>query len=279
MAMICICRGSKSGGRRHGGVPGRASGLSHPRPGGPAAGGRRAGRFRGARWKKDEWTGPRSGAASRPCAAPTSSRSRPRWPSGPPRGHLVYHGLAGGLLLRRRARWSCASASSRPWRAACRGGDGRVRDERGGGASATSAISTSRGPDGSKVMYGEDIMDPALYDLVVNLSHDVRGGRLRGRDAGHRRAGVHPHRAPCATGWRTSGSPARSSLALAGDPDLRSLELEAEARRRGVVIPARCPCARAAAPGIASIELARGVPGVESPPEGRVVRPLSLRHP
>lgn len=176
-------------------------------------------------------------------------------------GNLVYHGLSGGLLMRGAPSLFCLRLIA-PM-------DQRVQvvmDEEQ--MTAEEARRYVRDVDESRarwvqVMYGEDIMAPALYDLVINLETlDVPGA--------------------CAIVARAIAGPEFSvtdrvlqsladlhlacqvKLALAGDPDLRALELDAEADGGTVSISGEAPLQTSGRAGNRIVELARSVPGVRN---------------
>jgi len=174
-------------------------------------------------------------------------------------GNLVYHGLAGGLLLKGLPGLLCVRLIA-PLQS-------RIKVVMGEfGMDAAEAERYIRDLDESrarwvKVMYGEDIMDPALYDLVINLeTMSVEGAcALAGRTAeqaeftltGSVRDRLGDFRLSCEV-----------RLAMAGDPDLRSLELEADARGGVAVITGHVPLHTSGRTGDRIHQVAGGVPGV-----------------
>ena len=174
-------------------------------------------------------------------------------------GNLVYHGLACGLLLRGLPALMCVRLIA-PLQSRTK----VVMDEFG--MDVAEAERYIRHLDESrarwvKVMYGEDIMDPALYDLVLNLeTMSVEG--------------------TCAVAARTAEQPeftltdavrdrlddfrlsSRVRLAMAGDPDLRSLELEADAHGGVAVITGHVPLRTGGRTGNRIHQVVRSVPGV-----------------
>jgi cytidylate kinase len=175
-------------------------------------------------------------------------------------GRLVYHGLAGGLLLKGLPSLLCVRLiAPMPIRV-------RAAMEESG-TDASSAERYIRELDEARarwvrVMYGEDIMDPALYDLVVNLD-------------------AIPVEGACALVARAADAPeltltqavrdrlqdflvsCRVRLTLATDPDLRPLDLDAEARGGRVSITGRVPLRAGGRTDELIHRLARGVPGVQ----------------
>lgn len=174
-------------------------------------------------------------------------------------GHLVYHGLAGGLLLRGLPGLLCVRLIA-PMRTRIQA----VMDEFGSDEAAAERY--IRDLDDARarwvrVMYGEDILDPALYDLVLNLD-------------------VMPVDAACALIATAVSRPeltltdgvrdllddyllsCRVRLTLAADPDLRSLELDAEAHGGVVVVTGHVPLRVSGRAGERIHRRAREVPGI-----------------
>jgi cytidylate kinase len=174
-------------------------------------------------------------------------------------GDLVYHGLTGGLLMKGVPGVFCLRLIA-PL-------ENRVRVVRAEtGMSAAEARAYIRDLDASRarwveVMYGEDVMDPALYDLVINLAtltvegacaivtKAIQGPELAVTDAV--RARLEDFRLAC-----------QVKLALAGDPELRALELEAEADDGCVLVTGEAPLRKSDQTGQRIVELARAVSGV-----------------
>jgi cytidylate kinase len=174
-------------------------------------------------------------------------------------GNLVYHGLAGGLLLRGLPGLFCLRLIA-PLERRIQA----VTDEFGMGA--VEAERYIRDLDESrarwvKVMYGEDILDPALYDLVINLE----SVGVDGACALTARAVEQPEFT--LTDWVRDrlddfALSCRVKLALAGDADLRSMELDADAHGSVVVVTGQAPLRKGGRTGNRIHELARKVPGV-----------------
>lgn len=176
-------------------------------------------------------------------------------------GNLVYHGLSGGRLMRGAPALFCVRLIA-PL-------ENRVRVVRKEtGMTAGEARAYVRDLDASRarwveVMYGEDIMDPALYDVVINLSTlTVEGAcavvarAIQSPEFGvddRVRARLEDFRLAC-----------RVKLALAGDTELRALELEAVAEEGTVAISGEVPLHRSGRTGDRIVELARAVPGVRN---------------
>ncbi len=175
-------------------------------------------------------------------------------------GNLVYHGLSGGLLLRgvpgvfclrliapMERRIEAVMADSRMDRSAA---EEYIRD-----------IDESR-VRWVKVMYGEDVMDPALYDLVINLeSLSVEGAcAVTARAVDQPEFAVTGHMIEQLEDFLTAS---RVKLAFAGDEELRAYELEVEAERGRVVVRGGAPLHKTGRTGRRIVELARAVPEVE----------------
>jgi cytidylate kinase len=174
-------------------------------------------------------------------------------------GDLVYHGLSGGLLLKGLPSLFCMRLIAPMAR--------RVRavvDE--SGVDPITAERYILDLDQArarwvKAMYGVDIMDPSLYDLVINLESITVASA-------------------CSVVTRTVEQPeyavteavkeklrdfrlaCRMRVALAADPELRSLPLDAEAEAGVVIVTGEAPLRRGGETGDRIMELARSVPGV-----------------
>ena len=258
MAIICICRGSKSGGRRL--AECLSARLGYPilgrevlqeaaaALGVPAEMLERKMADRPSLWS-------RFSSMRRAYVVAVQAALAERAAS----GNLVYHGLSGGLLMRGAPVVFCVRLIA-PMESRVR----VVREETG--MTAAEARGYIRELDESRarwveVMYGEDIMDPALYDLVVNLvSMTVEGGcavvtrAVEGPEFSVNEdvlARLEDFRLAC-----------QVKLALAGDAELRALELHAEAEGGTVVISGEVPLRKSGRTGDRIVELARGVPGV-----------------
>lgn len=259
MAIICICRGSKSGGRRL--AECLAERLGYPILGrevlqeAAAALGVPAEMLERKMVDRPSMWG-RFSSMRRAYVVAVQAALAERAAS----GHLVYHGLSGGLLMRGAPVVFCVRLIA-PMESRVR----VVREE--SGMSAAEARAYIQDLDASRarwveVMYGEDIMDPALYDLVVNLvTLTVEGGcavvtrAIQGPEFAVNEdvlARLEAFRLAC-----------QVKLALAGDPELRALELDVEAEGGTVVISGEVPLRKSGRTGDRIVELARGVPGVE----------------
>jgi hypothetical protein len=113
-----------------------------------------------------------------------------------------------------------------------------------------------------KVMYGEDIMDPTLYDLVINLE----GFSPASACAIIARALEQPEFVVTERVVRRLAdflTACRVELALAADADLRALDLRVDAERERVVIRGSAPLSKSGRTESRMVERARSVPGVE----------------
>ncbi len=175
-------------------------------------------------------------------------------------GNLVYHGLAGGMLLRGLPNVFCVRLIA-PMEV-------RVRAVMGeSDMDADTAEQYIRDIDESrarwvKVMYGEDIMDPSLYDLVINLeSLSAEGGcSVIARALHQPELDVTERAVRRLSDFITT---CRVELALAADAELRPLDLGAESERGKVVIRGTAPLHRNGRTESRIIQLAGAVPGVE----------------
>jgi hypothetical protein len=175
-------------------------------------------------------------------------------------GNLVYHGLAGGFLLRDAPCTLCLRLIAPAER--------RIRAVMADtGMDAGMAERYIREVDESrerwvKVMYGEDVADPSLYDLVINLETITIDGAcaLTRAAASHAqftldgavRRDLEDFRLAC-----------RVRLALAEEPDLRSLDLDARVERGVVSVRGRAPVLASGRMGETMARISRSVPGVE----------------
>jgi cytidylate kinase len=174
-------------------------------------------------------------------------------------GNLVYHGLSGGLLMRGAPGLFCIRLIA-PLEQRIR----TVSDETG--MTRDEARRYIRDVDESRarwvqVMYGKDIMDPALYDLVVNLETLA----VESACAIVSRAVSGPEFAVSDPMLRTLADfhlACQVKVALAGDPELRSLELQAEADGDTVAISGEAPLQTSGRTGKRIVALAQQVPGV-----------------
>ncbi len=259
MAIICICRGTKSGGKAMARC--LAARLGYPLLGREVA--QEAAAGLGVRPELLEekmgdrpslWSRFSSMRRSYVVAVQTALAERAA------SGQLVYHGLSGGLLLRGVPGVFCVRLIA-PM-------ESRVSAVMGeSGMDAATAEQYIRDIDESrarwvKVMYGEDIMDPALYDLVINLeSLSVEGAcAVVAKAVDRPEFAVTEHVTRQLRDFLTA---CRVKLALAGDPELRTLELEAEAEGGRVVVRGGAPLHKTGRTGSRIVELARSVPGVE----------------
>ncbi len=174
-------------------------------------------------------------------------------------GNLVYHGLTGGLLMRGAPAVFCLRLIA-PL-------ESRVRVvRRETGMTAAEAREYIHDLDVSRarwveVMYGEDVMAPKLYDLVINLATLT----VEGACAIVAKAIETPALAVDASALARLEDfrlACQVKLALAGDDELRSLELEAESQDGAVVISGEAPLRKSGRTGERMVELARAVPGV-----------------
>jgi hypothetical protein len=111
-------------------------------------------------------------------------------------------------------------------------------------------------------MYGEDIMDPVLYDMVVNLETMTIEGAcaIVGRVVQLPEFELTERSLARLLDFRTA---CRVRLALAGDDELGALELDAEAEGGEVTISGAVPLRHGGRAGTRIVEVARGVEGVE----------------
>lgn len=176
-------------------------------------------------------------------------------------GRLVYHGLAGGMLLQGVPGTLCIRLIAPLER--------RIRAVMAeSGMDAVMAEQFIHEVDESRarwvrVMYGEDIMDPALYDLVISLGTMTVEGACALTSKVLEQPEYELTDAVLArlADFRLA---CRVRVGLAADADLRPLELNAEAEGGEVTITGRAPLRTNHRTGNRIVEIARGVPGVES---------------
>ena len=258
MAVVCICRGSKSGGKAM--AECLAARLGYPILGREVA--QEAALQLGVSARTlEEKMGDRPTVWGRfstmrrtyVTAVQSALAERAAY------GHLVYHGLAGGLLLRGLPGLLCLRLIA-PITTRVKA----VMDEYGMEADEAERYIGEQDEARArwvKVMYGEDILDPALYDLVINLENMT----VEGACALTARAVRRPE-FTLTDGMRDRLDDFRLSchvrLALAGDPDLRSLELDAEAHGGVVVVTGSAPLRMSNRTGNRIHKLARSVLGI-----------------
>lgn len=174
-------------------------------------------------------------------------------------GNLVYHGLAGGLLLKGlpglvRVRLIAPMAVRVFTLMECEGREASDAERRIVELDAERARWV-------KMMYGEDIEDPALYDMVINLetmpvrtacaliATTVRQPEFSLTDEGL--ATLEDFRLTC-----------RVKLALASASETRGFPLDVEARRGAIEVSGSAPMVTTGATGDRIAEICRAVSGV-----------------
>lgn len=175
-------------------------------------------------------------------------------------GNLVYHGLTGGFLLPSTPatfRVRLIVPLDRRIRA--------VMQESGMDAAAAEAY--IRDVDDArvrwvKVMHGADIMDPSLYDLVVNLRTMTVGDAcaVAARAASQPEFAVTDSVKARLEDFRVA---CQVKLALVSDPEVGALDLDAEVERGTVVVTGEAPLLKTGWVGNRIVELAGAVPGVK----------------
>ncbi len=175
-------------------------------------------------------------------------------------GNLVYHGLAGGLLLRDAPATMCMRLIAPLDRRI----DAVMRESEMDQATAEQYI---RDMDESRsrwvrAMYGEDVTDPSLYDLVINLETLT----VEAACAIAARVVDQPEFAvteDAKAGLRDFLTACRVKLALVSDAEMRTLELDARADGGVATITGEAPVLSTGRTGERILEIARGVPGVD----------------
>lgn len=258
MAIICICRGTKSGGRAM--AECLAARLGHPlvgrellqeaaaRLGVPASLLEEKMADRPAVW--DRFSAMRRAYVVAVQAALAEHAAG---------GDLVYHGLAGGLLMRGAPLVFCLRLIA-PLERRIEAVIGESPMTREMAEAYIHDVDESRAR-WVRVMYGEDIMDPSLYDLVINLEtlSIVGACATTTRAVEQPEMQVTPEAVARLRDFRLA---CRVRLALVGDPDLRALELEARAEDGEVTVSGEAPLLKSGRTGERIVELARSVPGV-----------------
>ncbi len=176
-------------------------------------------------------------------------------------GNLIYHGLAGGLLLRRMPGVLCVRLIA-PL-------DIRVQTLMAeDGMAREAAEAYIRDVDDARarwvrVLYGEDILDPALYDMVMNLEtftisdvcavlcRTVRQPEFRLSE--ERLATLEDFRIEC-----------QIRLALLEDLGTQTLDLDASFEKGTAIVKGRAPILKPEDVGSRIAEIVRSVHGVET---------------
>ncbi len=175
-------------------------------------------------------------------------------------GDLVYHGLAGGLLLRGLpATLSLRLIAPLEYRKRAVVAASEMDDAMA--EAYVRELDETRG-QWVKVMYGEDIADPRLFDMVVSLGKlTIEGAcavvvktiqRPEYQITEEVRARLMDFRSAC-----------RVKLALVRDSELSGLDLDAAVEDGAVVITGEAPLLKGGRTGNRIVELARSVPGVD----------------
>lgn len=174
-------------------------------------------------------------------------------------GNLVYHGLAGGFLLRG-VPCTLTLFLIAPWQRRVRTVMEDSDMDAGSAERYVLSVDAARAR-WMKVMYGEDRPRPTLFDMVINLeSMSIEGAcsvvaktvaqpEFLVTDQG--KAGLEDFRTGC-----------QVKVALASDPNLRSMHLDVTAKGGSVVVSGEAPLWKDGRTGNRIIELARTVPDV-----------------
>lgn len=175
-------------------------------------------------------------------------------------GNLIYHGLAGGLLLKGIPGMLCVRLIA-PMDIRVQA---LVRTDPMGREAAEAYI---RDVDDArarwiKVLYGEEILDPSLYDMVMNLEtftisdvcavlcRTIRQPEFQLTE--ERRNDLNDFRIGC-----------QVQLALLEDLGTQTLDLEASFRRGVAVVRGQAPILKKGDVGNRILEIVRAVPGVK----------------
>ncbi|MFP4623993.1 MAG: cytidylate kinase family protein [Gemmatimonadota bacterium] len=174
-------------------------------------------------------------------------------------GRLIYHGLGGGALLRdlpASLSVRCIAPMERRVCAVMRGTEMEPAE----------AERYIRELDQARVrwvkaIYGHDVADPSLYDVVVNLDGMPIDG-VCGMIARMIRQPEYEITDAVRQGLENFRTACRVKRALVEDEELRGYALDAEAEDGRVVITGEAPLRSSGAMGNRMTELARSVPGV-----------------
>jgi len=175
-------------------------------------------------------------------------------------GDLVYHGLAGGLLLGRvpgTLRIRLIAPLEHRVRAVMAESE----------MDAATAERYIRDVDAArarwvKAMYGVDIMDPRLYDMVIRLDPMTVAGAC----AVVAKVVAQPEFAltdDVRAALRDFLTACRVKLALVGETELRALDLDVSVEGGVVEVTGVAPLLKNGSVGNRIVELAHGIPGVE----------------
>jgi len=260
MAIVCVCRGTRSGGRVM--AERLATRLGYPILGREVV--QDAAADLGVSAEEVErsmvarpavWS--RFSSLRRAYVAAVQSALAERAVS----GRLVYHGLSGGLLLKGVPGLLCIRLIAPMARRVQ-----SVVDQFDVNPLAAERYIWDMDESRArwvKAMYGEDIMDPALYDLVINLetisiegacavtARTARQPEYAVTDAV--RARLQDFRLAC-----------RVRVALASAPALRALQLDAQVEGGTVVVTGEAPLRKGGQTGDQIMEVTHAVPGVET---------------
>jgi len=175
-------------------------------------------------------------------------------------GNLVYHGVAGGLLLKDVPGVICVRLLA-PL-------DLRVQSLLDSeGMDRASAEAYIRDVDDARarwvrVMYGEDIADPTLYDMVVNLEKFSipEVCEVLCRTVAQPEFVLTPERLADLNDFKVE---CRVRLALLEDLGTQTLELDARVRRGIAVVTGKAPIMKTGEVGNRIAEIGRSVDGVQ----------------
>jgi hypothetical protein len=175
-------------------------------------------------------------------------------------GGLVYHGLAGGLLLRGAPATLCIRLIAPIERRV----QAVMSESEMDAATAERYILDVDAARARwvKAMYGEDIMDPGLYDLVINLDPVT----VEGACAIASKIVAQPEFAitdDVRAALRDFLTACRVRLALVSDTELRALDLDVTVESGVVEVTGEAPLLKTGRVGNRIVELAHATPGVE----------------
>lgn len=175
-------------------------------------------------------------------------------------GNLVYHGLAGGLLLRGAPATVCVRLIA-PLEQRIQAVMSESEMDRATAERYILDVDQARAR-WVKAMYDEDIMDPGLYDLVIRLGPIT----VEGACAVVAKVVAQPEFAltdDVHTALHDFLTACRVRLALVSETELRALDLDVAVKGGVAEVTGEAPLLKTGRVGNRIVELAREVPGVE----------------
>lgn len=174
-------------------------------------------------------------------------------------GNLVYHGLAGGLLLRKAPATLCIRLIA-PLQQRVRAVMAESEMDADTAEQYIADMDAARAR-WVKAMYGEDIMDPNLYDLVINLDPTTVQGAcaIASKIVAQPEFAITDDVKSALYDFLTA---CRVKLALVSDTELRALDLDVEVDSGVAEITGEAPLLKDGRVGNRIVELAQATRGV-----------------